>query len=121
MRKAVLIFCLLQYTHDLTAQQKQFTVSEIASSNSFSVFTAFICFFICIDNNDAKVVSIAADAFAKDAELISGKQMQVSNSIQPGTVSIIAGTIGKSKFIDELIKQKQVDVSLLKTNGNPLS
>ncbi|TMI64529.1 MAG: hypothetical protein E6H07_01020 [Bacteroidetes bacterium] len=114
MLRAVFIFCLLQYTHDLTAQQKQFVVSETASTNSFPVFTTSTISSICIDNNDAKVVSIAADAFAKDAELVSGKQMQVSNSIQPGTVSIIAGTIGKSKFIDEMIKQKQLDVSSVK-------
>ena len=89
-------------------------VSANGLTNSFPVFTTSAVSSICIDNNDAKVVAIAAAAFGNDVALISGKQVQVSNSIQPGTLSIIAGTIGKSKFIDELIKQKQLDVTAVK-------
>ena len=82
----------------LTAQIKNtLAVSENALTNSFPVFTTSTVSSIYIDNDDAKVVAITAAAFVNDVELISGKQMQVSNSIQPGAVSIIAGTIGNSK------------------------
>lgn len=89
-------------------------VSENMLANSFPIFTTSTVSPICIDNNDARVVAIVAAAFAKDVALISGKQMQVSNSIQPGALSIIAGTIGNSKLIDALIKQKQLDVTPVK-------
>ena len=63
-------------------------VSENMLANSFPIFTTSTVSPICIDNNDARVVAIVAAAFAKDVALISGKQMQVSNSIQPGALSI---------------------------------
>ena len=89
-------------------------VSENMLANSFPIFTTSTVSPICIDNNDARVVAIVAAAFAKDVASISGKQMQVSNSIQTGALSIIAGTIGNSKLIDALIKQKQLDVTPVK-------
>ncbi|MDE6077074.1 MAG: hypothetical protein K2G29_05020, partial [Muribaculaceae bacterium] len=58
---------------------------------------------IVIDSNDAPVVGVAADAVAGDMKLITGKEMAVVNSVQTGTLPVIAGTIGDSELIDALI------------------
>ena len=67
---------------------------------------------ILIDNNDAAVVSIVANALASDISLITGKKPDVVNNKKAiGKYAIIAGTIGQSKHIDALIAKGKLDVS----------
>lgn len=94
------------------SQSNTLSVSEKISS--FPLFTSSAVAAICIDDADAKVVSIAANAFANDIQLISGKQMQLLHSVPAKGFSIVAGTIGQSKLIDELIRNKQIDVTSIK-------
>ncbi|NCU02798.1 MAG: hypothetical protein GXC73_02325 [Chitinophagaceae bacterium] len=108
----VLCCCLFFLANVCTAQVNTLSVSEKASS--FSLFTSSSIASICVDAADAKVVSIAATAFANDIQLISGKQMQVVNAVPAKGLCIVAGTIGQSKLIDELIRNKQIDVTTIK-------
>ncbi len=96
------------------AQSNTLTVSEKPSS--FGLFTPNAVAAICIDDTDAKVVSIAANAFANDVQLMSGKQMPVLHAIPAKGFAVVAGTIGQSKLIDELIKSNKLNVSAIK-NG----
>lgn len=96
------------------AQSNTLTVSDKPSS--FSLFTPNTVAAICIDEADAKVVSIAANAFANDVLLMSGKQMQVLHEMPSKGFVIVAGTIGQSTMIDELIKTNKLNVSAIK-NG----
>ena len=90
-------------------------ISENQASNSFPIFSNTISPTLYYDANDAKVVKIAAEAFASDINLISGKQIKLntSNKIDQ-EYAVIAGTIGQSKLIDELIKGKLVDITSIK-------
>lgn len=65
---------------------------------------------ILVDSNEAKVVKIAADFFAKDIQVVTNVKPVISS--KNGTVVI--GTIGKSSFINSLISKKQIDVSKIK-------
>jgi len=67
---------------------------------------------ICIDKQDAKVVNIAAHMLASDIFKVTGKQIQVSSKKLP--VLIVAGTIGSSGLVDQLILEHKVDVSKVK-------
>lgn len=96
------------------AQSNTLIVGEKPSS--FSLFTPTTVAAICVDEADAKVVSIAANAFANDVLLMSGQQMPVLHTIPAKGFVVIAGTIGQSKLIDELIKLNKLDVSSIK-NG----
>ena len=70
---------------------------------------------IFIDTADAAVVRIAGHAVASDIELITAvKPSVVSRMISGSPYLIIAGTIGQSSTIDELIKTKKLDVSKIK-------
>jgi hypothetical protein len=115
-KRAAFIVLLIAGYIKATAQQKNtFTVSEIQASNSFTLFTPTLVSSIIVDSSDAKVVSIAANAFANDIKLISGKRMMVQYEYPKGkSWNIVAGTIGQSKFIDSLIKTKQLDGSAIK-------
>lgn len=66
---------------------------------------------ILTDKGDAEVVAIVANAVASDLKLISGVTPQVVNKRTNEEYLIIAGTIGKSTFIDELIKSKKLDIT----------
>jgi Glycosyl hydrolase family 115/Gylcosyl hydrolase family 115 C-terminal domain len=96
------------------AQNNNLTISEIATPNVFSIFSNTGIASVYCDAADAKVVTIAATSFANDVQLVSGKQMQVLHQLPAQGFSIIAGTVGQSKFIDDLITSKQLDVSAIK-------
>ncbi|WP_372774226.1 glycosyl hydrolase 115 family protein [Mangrovibacterium sp.] len=64
---------------------------------------------ICIDPQDAKVVDIAAHMLADDIEKVTGRQISVTADLTD--IEIIAGTIGSSKIIDQIISEHQIDVS----------
>ena len=67
---------------------------------------------ICIDKNDAKVVEIAANILSSDIKKVSDKNINVSNKLSSNV--ILAGTVGKSKWIKQLIKEGKIDVSEIK-------
>jgi len=70
---------------------------------------------IWVDATDAEVVNIAAKAVAGDIEQISGvKPEVVSSSKSKGEYLVIAGTLGRSSYIDQLVKAKKLDVSTIR-------
>ena len=111
MIKPLLSCCLLFLVTICRAQTNTISVSEKPSS--FSLFTPSSIASIYTDDNDAKVVTIAANAFANDIQLISGKQMQVLHTVPSKGFSIVAGTIGQSKLIDDLIAKSLIDVTTI--------
>ncbi len=111
---------LVSFAFLAAAQTKKiFTVSETALTGSFPLLTVSS---IYCDSSDAKVVTIAAHAFANDVHLISGRQLKIniSNTITT-QYAIVAGTIGQSKLIDELIEKKLVDVNTIKNKWESFS
>lgn len=70
---------------------------------------------ILIDKSDAEVVSIVAGALSSDLNLITGKKPGVINTVEKEyEYAIIAGTIGRSFFIDNLISSGKLNVSAIK-------
>lgn len=65
---------------------------------------------IYVDTNDWTGVKRAARSLCSDIEKVSGQLPQLSDT-KPATGSIIIGTIGKSKYIDDLVKNNKIDVS----------
>ncbi|MCI9846000.1 glycosyl hydrolase 115 family protein [Flavobacterium pectinovorum] len=77
---------------------------------------------ILTDKNDAEVVEIASKAFANDLELVSGSKPAVIHDYKKKEdYLIIAGTIGHSAFIDQLIKSKKIDVSAIQNKWESYS
>lgn len=70
---------------------------------------------IIVDGDDWKGVVRAANDLGADIGRVTGKASEVvtgASAIERGAV--VAGTIGKSKFIDKLIADKKIDVSKIK-------
>lgn len=67
---------------------------------------------ISIDKNDAKVVSVAANMLLEDIIKVTGKTILINEKQAP--FQIIAGTLGKSKLINQFISKHNIDVSQVK-------
>jgi hypothetical protein len=71
---------------------------------------------IWVDNSDAKAVQRTAKDVARDFGRVVGTNGTTTSDISSvnGKPVIIAGTIGQSSIIDDLIKQSKLDVSAIK-------
>jgi hypothetical protein len=68
---------------------------------------------LVISSSEAKVIQLSAKMFANDVFDISGKNPEILQTIPANQQIIIAGTIGKNRWIDQLIKEKKVDISAI--------
>lgn len=66
------------------------------------------------DNRDYRVVEIAAGMLADDVERVTGhRPFQAAVKELPKGVAVVAGTLGKSVLIDQLVKRQKINVSAL--------
>ena len=114
-KKFIACFILIAgvVTHVAAQQKYGLKITEQNTGNSFKLFSAASVASLSFDANDAKVVPIAATAFVNDIGLVSGKQMQLNTYQLSDSSTIIAGTIGQSKLIDDLVKLKLLDISAI--------
>ena len=67
---------------------------------------------ILVDTNDWPGVTRAAGDLAADVNRVTGLRPQILNQPKStGKNAVLIGTIGKSEFIDRLIREKKIDVS----------
>ena len=69
---------------------------------------------IIVDENDWTGVIRAANDLSDDVRKVTGVASPVVSSFAADKGSILVGTIGKSRIIDSLIKQKKLDVKIIK-------
>lgn len=91
--------------------QAQLKTDTKPSTASFPLIQKGMFPAILTDKNDADVVTIVANAVASDFELVSGNKPATIHQRNNEEYLIIAGTIGKSKLIDGLIKSKKIEIS----------
>jgi len=89
------------------------------NSQSFTLVDQRQHISISIDKNEARVVHIAADILAADILKVSGKVVKVSSD--HNAMTLVAGTIGNSQFIDRLIKEKKIDVNQVENKWETFS
>ena len=99
MKKTRCLFLLLCTT--LFAYTQQLAVLHSPQPGAFPIVHAGKATPVWIDPSDAKVVSIAANAFQQDIADITG-QMPALRNIASDSFLIIAGTIGHAALIDSL-------------------
>ena len=69
---------------------------------------------IVVDENDWKGVIRAANDLGDDVRKVTGTPSSVVSGFTADKGLVIVGTIGKSRIIDRLIKQKKLDVKIIK-------
>ncbi|MBQ3926983.1 MAG: glycosyl hydrolase 115 family protein [Bacteroidaceae bacterium] len=61
--------------------------------------------------NDHSVVGVVAEALSGDIQMVTGKKPVVTTALEAGQYPIVMGTLGRSALIDQLVKEKKVDVT----------
>ena len=118
MKKAVFFFCCLLVMLPICGNNVDVfpKVSEKAQTNWFSLGEATIC----TDASDYKVVNIAAQMLADDVERVTTARSTIVSATSlkklPHGATVVVGTVGHSRIIDELVRQKAIDVSAIKGN-----
>ena len=95
----------------------QVEISEQATaSTDFPLYDGGKSCEIYVDPEDFEVVKKTATLFAEDLGRVTGKNGHVTIGDKPGKGKniVIMGTLGHNRFIDELVKQKRLDVSAIK-------
>ena len=114
--KAIFLFCSLLVMLPIYGNSvADFPiVSENAQTDWFPLGEATIC----TDAGDYKVVSIAAQMLADDVERVTSVRSTIASAASfkklPHGATVVAGTVGHSRIIDELVRQKAIDVSAIK-------
>jgi hypothetical protein len=115
-KQKILIFIFtFSFLFSLNAQTDNtvFKVSTNYQNGAFPIVQKNIVASIVIDAAEAKVVHIAAACFTNDVQLVTNNKMQLVQQSSANAYNIVAGTIGKSKYIDELIKANKINVTAI--------
>jgi hypothetical protein len=117
---AVLAVIILTGTLFVSASEKknfrtppQYVQHE-TSKNAFTIVSNGKAAAIYVDSADWKGVIRAANDLGDDVRKVSGIASQVIESLSTKGGSILVGTIGNSRIIDQLIADKKIDVSEIK-------
>ncbi len=114
--KAIFLFCSLLVMLPICGNNVAdfLKVSEKAQTDWFPLGEATIC----TDAGDYKVVNIAAQMLADDVERVTSARSTIVSATSfkklPQGATVVAGTVGHSRIIDELVRQKAIDVSAIK-------
>lgn len=87
--------------------------NSIAQNKDFYLYANGESAMLWIDANDWKGVARAAGDLSEDIGRVTGRnaELQIVDRLKnDGKRHVIIGTIGKSKLIDSLIKQKKLNV-----------
>jgi len=95
------------------ALHAQIAVTTDQGEGIFPLSTAGGKATIVCDDNDAEVVMTAAQCLSADVEAVTGRSLNVDNSVASGTYPIIAGTLGQSEFVDALASAGKIDASAI--------
>lgn len=105
------IFRIVLIAFLLSASMEGFTATNFVSFSTGDILLTDGTVTIGYDVSDAKAIAIAAKTLAQDFGKVTGKEAMLVNTTN---ARIVVGTLGRSAFIDQLVKQKKLDASLLK-------
>lgn len=106
------LFLLASCTNAGTEKEQGITVTHESGKDYVDLTKATVVF----DKDDWNVVRNAARLFASDVNLVTEKEITLQNDLPTEGDIVLIGTIGKSKWIDQLAANKKINVSAIK-NG----
>jgi hypothetical protein len=110
----VIFFLSTVGIHAQQVKENKLSVLNTKQSGSFPFVTGGHASTIYFDAKDERVVRIAAQALKNDIRLVTGSTPALDSSNGLQSYSVIIGTIGKSKLIDQLISGKKLNISHIK-------
>jgi hypothetical protein len=118
LKVIILLLGFFNYTSvsesGLSAGLTETIISEKSSPDSFPLLQNKQVASICVDQSDYAGVLRAASDLQADIERVSGVKPELAaNGVPSGKIVIIAGTLGKSTFINNLVKDGKIKVDTI--------
>ncbi|MEK7718814.1 MAG: glycosyl hydrolase 115 family protein [Bacteroidota bacterium] len=89
-------------------------ISTTPDKGSFSLISNDKSAALTYSSNDFAGVAKAMNYFKSDLKMVSGNEPQLAVDALPAASQlVIAGTLGHSKLIDQLVSEKKIDLSIL--------
>lgn len=88
-------------------------LQENAVDKAFPIVSVTENAYLLFDNNDAPVVRTVAEALNSDIKTVTGVQLSVSSTPLAKGCAIIAGTIGSSRYIRQMVENGKLQVNHL--------
>ena len=111
-RLSALWFCLSLSMLIHAVQISTFPKIEETSQEGYFPLSEAV---IYTDVNDYQVVKIASKMLVDDVERVTGKRLQQSTTkTLPKGNALVAGTLGHSRLIDQLVSKQKIDVTSIK-------
>src|SRR5258706_5032603 len=99
----------------LISVQAQQIITDQPQPGSLEIASANYSAIICTDPTDFDLIRRSASWLQQDIEKVTGKKLSIANALPSSAKTIIViGTIEKSLFIQQLIKQKKLNVDKIK-------
>jgi alpha-glucuronidase len=106
--------CLWAWLPESFALGHAIYVETLKTGNSFAIVQDNLATPIWVDGNDFPGVLRAVNDLQKDLFRVTGRTPAISRATNaPGTNLIIIGTIGKNSVIDQLIRDRKIDVTTI--------
>lgn len=114
-RKRLLVLGIICLGINMTKAQVSI-VDKVSAKDHLPLITSSQSAIICYDRNDDTVVKTSVSLFAQDVKTVTDQEIKTidnTNIPKSANYAIIVGTVGKSKWIDDLIAKKKIDVSAI--------
>jgi Glycosyl hydrolase family 115/Gylcosyl hydrolase family 115 C-terminal domain len=118
MRKFITIaglaLMLLSYRPVAAASPSSWVATEYRNGD-FKLFSGARAADILVSPNDFKVVRIAAEDLALDVQRVTGQKSSLKADVTNLSAQVVlVGTLGSSKFIDDMVQNAKLDVGRLR-------
>lgn len=108
-----LLILLLSLCGIAASAQPEIT-SRPQGASDFALFAGGRACGVFVDAADHEAVKTVAELFAGDIGRVTGTAAAVSVSEPAGRNVVVIGTLGRNRFIDELVRQGRLDVSAIR-------
>lgn len=118
IRKTILVFLFLILSCIYIKAQVTL-VNRASTKNDFPLISSSSQATLLFDSQDESVVKTSVSLFIDDVERVSGKKIRSiteTHQSKVGDYAVIVGTIGTSKWVDNLVKKKSIDITSI-VNG----
>ena len=106
-----LIVLVLGFFSTETLAQKSLEIVSKPQVGAFPLVDGTSATNIIVETENAEVVNIAAEALASDIHQITGIKPKVVHELPATSFLMIAGTLGNSPLIQQLVASKKLDIS----------
>ncbi len=109
-----LMFLCLLCLFTLQGKANAIAVKDVSTQGSFPLVASGKAAQLVVDPNEEELISIVANAFSKDIELVTDARPEVVNLIQKDNFPVIIGTLGKSSLINQLESAGKIQTTEVK-------